>query len=68
MTTVHSSQHHRCRRHSIHDAIHGRLRDRPCFMFMGVNRVIHFHRCEVETINVGHCKVSESVNRTETGV
>ena len=26
-------------RHSIHGAIRGRLRDRPCFMFVGVNRV-----------------------------
>ena len=55
-------------RHGIHGAIHGRLRDRPCFMFMGVNRVIHFRRFEVKTIHVGHCKVSESVNETETGV
>ena len=47
-------------------AIHGRLRDRPCFMFMGVNRVIHFRSCEVQTIHVGLCKVSDSVNGTET--
>ena len=25
-------------RHSIHGAIHGRLGDRPCFIFVGMNR------------------------------
>ena len=51
------------RQPTIHGPIHGRLCDPPCFMFMGVNRVIHFPRCEVKTIHVGRCKVS--VTETE---
>ena len=33
-----------------------------------LNMVIHFPRCEVQTIHVGRWKVSESVNGTETEV